>query len=313
MARSNVISHYRGLFVGSQSRRLQYGVHYNARRRKERRRPKCDVYKCRKSGCKQVARASKRGGKRNRDLRTFGADEIMRRYFQRRTRTVARERARYARALARVSRSARRDAFAFSRKRRPMESLAGWRGKIRFERASGRFRLGSLVLRINQLCLSVFHRAGGELISFPLNTNFFSGRKPISIKMARAFRILPDYKRLPPTAPSQIRSSTALALQWRSYTPLPLCRIVSSSPQRLVDPFLFFPRSASIGCGCSCIERLDRRIVNTGAGLIRILARPFVRPPARPHARSSALARYSVNLVIVYIVFRAANYGISRF
>lgn len=83
--------------------------------------------------------------------------------------------------------------------------LAGWRGKIRFERTSGRFRLGSLVLRINQLCLSVFHRAGGELISFPLNTNFFSGRKPISIKMARAFRILPDYKRLPPLPPRRPR------------------------------------------------------------------------------------------------------------
>lgn len=125
----------------------------------------------------------------------------------------------------------------------------------------GRFRLGSLVLRINQLCLSVFHRAGGELISFPLNTNFFSGRKPISIKMARAFRILPDYKRLPPLplprrlpAPSQIRSSTALALRWRSYT-LPSFPFPSSA-----GPFpFFFSRSASIGCGCSCIERLDRR------------------------------------------------------
>lgn len=85
--------------------------------------------------------------------------------------------------------------------KRSQWDLAGWRGKIRFERTGGRFRLGSLVLRINQLCLSVFHRAGGELISFPLNTNFFSGRKPISIKMARAFRILPDYKRLPPLPP----------------------------------------------------------------------------------------------------------------
>jgi len=117
--------------------------------------------------------------------------------------------------------------------------LAGWRGKIRFERTSGRFRLGSLVLRINQLCLSVFHRAGGELISFPLNTNFFSGRKPISIKMARAFRILPDYKRLPPrtplpsTAPSQIRSSTALALRWCSYTP-------RSFPHLFCRPVPFF-------------------------------------------------------------------------
>lgn len=154
--------------------------------------------------------------------------------------------------------------------KRSQWDLAGWRGKIRFERTSGRFRLGSLVLRINQLCLSVFHRAGGELISFPLNTNFFSGRKPISIKMARAFRILPDYKRLPPlspssppppsplsTAPSQIRSSTALALRWCSYTPC-------SFPHLFCRPVpFFFPRSASIGCGCSCIERLDRRIVNT--------------------------------------------------
>jgi len=165
-----------------------------------------------------------------------------------------------------------------------MGSLAGWRGKIRFERTSGRFRLGSLVLRINQLCLSVFHRAGGELISFPLNTNFFSGRKPISIKMARAFRILPDYKRLPrrprclpppPTAPSQIRSSTALALRWRSYT-LPDPSVHPSvrpfvhpslpsqpPPAPAIRSFFFFPRSASIGCGCSCIERLDRRIANT--------------------------------------------------
>jgi len=85
--------------------------------------------------------------------------------------------------------------------KRSQWDLAEWRGKIQFKRTSGRFRLGSLVLRINQLCLSVFHRAGGELISFPLNTNFFSGRKPISIKMARAFRILPDYKRLPPLPP----------------------------------------------------------------------------------------------------------------
>lgn len=139
------------------------------------------------------------------------------------------------------------------------------------ERASGRFRLGSLVLRINQLCLSVFHRAGGELISFPLNTNFFSGRKPISIKMARAFRILPDYKRLPPplprrTVPSQIRSSTALALlhPFPPSTPLSSLRFVSSLLYPLAPTCsFFFPRSASIGCGCSCIERLDRRIVNT--------------------------------------------------
>ena len=44
------------------------------------------------------------------------------------------------------------------------------------ERANGfrvGFGFGSVVPRINQLCLSVFHRAGGELISFSLNTNFF--------------------------------------------------------------------------------------------------------------------------------------------
>lgn len=146
--------------------------------------------------------------------------------------------------------------------------LAGWRGKIRFERTSGRFRLGSLVLRINQLCLSVFHRAGGELISFPLNTNFFSGRKPISIKMARAFRILPDYKRLPPLPPPPPSlppcrprlHKFALRPPSRSGGALiPPVRFPTSS----ADPFLFFSRSASIGCGCSCIERLDRRIVNT--------------------------------------------------
>lgn len=58
----------------------------------------------------------------------------------------------------------------------------------------------SVVPHINQLCLSVFHRAGGELISFSLNTNFFSMQKPISIKMAlggsRALRISSDYKSL---------------------------------------------------------------------------------------------------------------------
>jgi len=146
--------------------------------------------------------------------------------------------------------------------KRSQWDLAEWRGKIQFKRTSGRFRLGSLVLRINQLCLSVFHRAGGELISFPLNTNFFSGRKPISIKMARAFRILPDYKRLPPLPPSPlVDRAFANSLFDRPRVPVVLLYPLFVSPPPL--PFLFFPRSASIGCGCSCIERLDRRIVNT--------------------------------------------------
>lgn len=152
--------------------------------------------------------------------------------------------------------------------KRSQWDLAGWRGKIRFERTSGRFRLGSLVLRINQLCLSVFHRAGGELISFPLNTNFFSGRKPISIKMARAFRILPDYKRLPPLpSPSSLPPSVDRAftnsLFDRPRAPVVLLYPLFVSPPLLPTRSFFFPRSASIGCGCSCIERLDRRIVNT--------------------------------------------------
>lgn len=204
-------------------------------------------------------------------------------------------------ALARVFQHARGETRSHFHVKRGQWDLAGWRGKIRFERTSGRFRLGSLVLRINQLCLSVFHRAGGELISFPLNTNFFSGRKPISIKMARAFRILPDYKRLPPLLPPRRPRLHKFALRPPSRSGGALIPPVRF-PTSFADSFLFFSRSASIGCGCSYIERLDRRIVNT-----ELVWSEFWR------GRSPVLARYTVNLVTVYIVFRAANFGISYF
>lgn len=170
-------------------------------------------------------------------------------------------------ALARISQRMRRDAFSrIASAPNGISPGMAREDSIRMnERTSGRFRLGSLVLRINQLCLSVFHRAGGELISFPLNTNFFSGRKPISIKMARAFRILPDYKRLPPLSPADRAFTNSLFDRPRALTPpspLPHSSFPPPlAPLRRIVPF--FPRSASIGCGCSCIERLDRRIVNT--------------------------------------------------
>lgn len=187
--------------------------------------------------------------------------------------------------------------------------LAGWRGKIRFERTSGRFRLGSLVLRINQLCLSVFHRAGGELISFPLNTNFFSGRKPISIKMARAFRILPDYKRLPPlpppppsTVPSQIRSSTALALRWCSYTPCPFphlfCRLV---------PFFFHVRLQSDAVAAASSDSIAESLIpnwsdpNFGAAArpfsldTPLISLPFILCFALPTSESRISDKYNVD------------------
>lgn len=185
--------------------------------------------------------------------------------------------------------------------------LAGWRGKIRFERTSGRFRLGSLVLRINQLCLSVFHRAGGELISFPLNTNFFSGRKPISIKMARAFRILPDYKRLPPlpppsTAPSQIRSSTALALRWCSYTP------PFRFPTSFADPFLFFPvRLQSDAVAAASSDSIAESLIsnwsdpNFGAAArpfsldTPLISLPFILCFALPTSESRISDKYNVD------------------
>lgn len=126
----------------------------------------------------------------------------------------------------------------------------------------GSIRFGSVVPRINQLCLSVFHRAGGELISFSLNTNFFSGQKPISIKMARAFRILPDYKRLPsPRLPARPPRSHTTSFHLCSNTPRSIRRpleftLPPSTPRpavRLTHPpptrrfpfffcsFLFFP------------------------------------------------------------------------
>lgn len=159
----------------------------------------------------------------------------------------------YARTHTHISTYAQRRAFAFSRIVSAPNGISlgmAREDSIRMnertnERASG--RLGSLVLRINQLCLSVFHRAGGELISFPLNTNFFSGRKPISIKMARAFRILPDYKRLPPLSPADRAFTNSLFDRPRALTPpssFPFLspRFVSSSPLtplRRPVPFFF--------------------------------------------------------------------------
>jgi len=236
-----------------------------------------------------------------------------------------------------------------------MGSLAGWRGKIRFERTSGRFRLGSLVLRINQLCLSVFHRAGGELISFPLNTNFFSGRKPISIKMARAFRILPDYKRLPrrprylspSPSPSPRRRRRrrrrrlprlrkfALRPPSRSggaLTPSPICRSVGRSvgpsvrpsvrpsarpslpspiplrtpfplPPRRSVPFFFHARLQSDAVAAASSDSIAESLIPNWSD-------PNFGAAAPCRIRR---ARYSVNLVTVYIAFRAANFGISYF
>ena len=101
----------------------------------------------------------------------------------------------------------------YPRKRTASRRMAREKRLERMDERTVSLRFGSVVPRINQLCLSVFHRAGGELISFSLNTNsfflffffflfsFFSRQKPISIKMARAFRILPDYKRLPSQLP----------------------------------------------------------------------------------------------------------------
>lgn len=185
--------------------------------------------------------------------------------------------------------------------KRSQWDLVEWRGKIQFERTSGRFRLGSLVLRINQLCLSVFHRAGGELISFPLNTNFFSGRKPISIKMARAFRILPDYKRLPPpppsspsTAPSQIRSSTALAFRWCSYTPC------SYSPPPL--PFLFFHvRLQSDAVAAASSDSIAESLIPNWSD-------PNFGAAARPFSLDTPL----ISLPFI-LCFALANFGISYF
>lgn len=105
-------------------------------------------------------------------------------------------------------------------------------------------RFGSVVPRINQLCLSVFHRAGGELISFSLNTNFFSGQKPISIKMARAFRILPDYKRLPspPSPPPPLsRHAAFLSTDRSSNSPLRTPYPPPSPPSTIPFSLRFFP------------------------------------------------------------------------
>lgn len=118
-------------------------------------------------------------------------------------------------------------------------------------------RFGSVVPRINQLCLSVFHRAGGELISFSLNTNsffflfsFFSRQKPISIKMARAFRILPDYKRLPSQLPlplALLRLSTPSCSNTPRFYPLtalfefnPLHHPLIHTPATRFDPLFSF-------------------------------------------------------------------------
>lgn len=80
-------------------------------------------------------------------------------------------------------------------------SLAEWRGgdgsqRMDVERTVsprlGTVRFSSVrsSLGINQLCLSVFHRAGGELISFSLNTNslfLFRGKNLFRLKWRARF------------------------------------------------------------------------------------------------------------------------------
>lgn len=61
----------------------------------------------------------------------------------------------------------------YPRKRTASRRMAREKRLERMDERTVSLRFGSVVPRINQLCLSVFHRAGGELISFSLNTNSF--------------------------------------------------------------------------------------------------------------------------------------------